>query len=187
MKTWFIMYTGRLSPCRRGGRILPRGRGYFYIFLGRKRIVVDFMPFKGMCVRYVGPRDTPFSWVESHVGRRYERPSMKRRCAAGAPGGGKHLAPMESEYFSQLLALVEHCAVRRYDDDELREPGWFTIKTQGAAWVVQVKDPDSCCSFSAVGATLDKALETAVLLLACDEAPWEPDTFLAQAKARKKK
>lgn len=112
---------------------------------------------------------------------------MKKKVSATVAGDVKHLAPVESNYFSQLLALVEHCAVRKYDDGDLREPGWFTIKTQGAAWVVQVKDPDSCCSFSAVGETLDKALETAVLLLGCEEAPWEPDTFLSASKARRKK
>lgn len=112
---------------------------------------------------------------------------MKRRQALTGPDGAKHLVAMETELFKDLLPLVEHCGVRQYDDGEAREVGWFTIKTQGAAWVVQVKDPDSACSFSVVASTLDKALETAALLLACDEAPWEPDAFLAGAKARKKK
>lgn len=112
---------------------------------------------------------------------------MKKRQAVGAAGGQKHLAPVESNYLSSLLPLVEHCAIRQYDDGDAREPGWFTVKTQGAAWIVQVKDPDGCVSFSAVGETLDKALETAALLLSCDEAPWEPDSFLASAKARRKK
>lgn len=187
MKTWFILYTGRLSPCRRGGRKLPMGRGYFYMLLGRKKIVVDFLPRRGMCVRWLGSRDSVFSWLETAGGRHYERPSMKKKAGALTHSDSKHLAPIESNYFSQLLALVEHAAVRKYDDGDPREPGWFTIKTQGAAWVVQVKDPDSACSFSAVGETLDKALETAVLLLGCDEAPWEPDSFLAASKARKKK
>lgn len=112
---------------------------------------------------------------------------MKKRQAAAAAEGAKHLAPVESNLFNGLLPLVEHCAVRRYDDGDAREPGWFTVKTQGAAWCVQVKDPDGCVSFTAIGETLDKALETAALLLSCDEAPWEPDSFLAASKARKKK
>jgi len=112
---------------------------------------------------------------------------MKKRQSAALTSGVKHLAPVESNLFSGLLPLIEHCAVRQYDDNDPREPGWFTVKTQGAAWIVQVKDPDGCVSFSAVGETLDKALETAALLLSCDEAPWEPDSFLASAKARKKK
>lgn len=112
---------------------------------------------------------------------------MKKRQAKSVMGDANHLAPLESERLRDCLSLVEHCAVRKYDDGDPRETGWITIKTQGAAWIVQVKDPDGCCSFSAVGETLDKALETAALLLSCDEAPWEPDTFLAAAAARKRK
>lgn len=113
---------------------------------------------------------------------------MKKRIAKGAlEGDAKHLAPVETNRFSDLMSLVEHCAIRKYDDGESREPGWFTVKTQGSAWLVQVKDPDGAVSFSAVGQTLDAALETAALLLACDEAPWEPDRFLAQQRAAQKK
>lgn len=112
---------------------------------------------------------------------------MKKRTAKKEMGDASHLAPIESDRFHDLLSLVEHMSVRRYDDGDPREPGWITIKTQGSAWIVQVKDPDACCSFSAVGETLDKALATAALLLSTDEAPWEPDTWLAQSAARKKK
>jgi len=112
---------------------------------------------------------------------------MKRRTAKAELGDAKHLAPLECARLADCLPLIEHCAVRKYDDGTNREPGWITLKTQGAAWIVQVKDPDGCCSFTAVGETLDKALDTAALLLSCDEAPWEPDTWLQQAAARKKK
>ena len=112
---------------------------------------------------------------------------MKKKSAKGGSLDARHLAPVETNLFRDLLPLVEHCCVRKYDDGDPREPGWITMKTQGAAWVVQVKDPDAACSFSAVGETLDKALETAALLLSCDEAPWEPDAFLAAAAARRKK
>jgi len=98
-----------------------------------------------------------------------------------------HTAAMETETFRDLMPLVEHCALVRYDDGDQRVPGWITIKVQGAAWVVQVKDPDAGVSFAAVAETLDKALETAALLLACDEAPWEDDRWLKQQKAAKRK
>jgi len=98
----------------------------------------------------------------------------------------KHLAALESEVFRGLLPLIEHCCVRLYEDGDPREPGYFTVKTSGAAWVVQVKDVDACVSFSAVADSLDKALETAALLLSCEDAPWEHDRFLADAKKRKK-
>lgn len=112
---------------------------------------------------------------------------MKKRVSKAVLGDANHLAPMESNVFTELLPLVEHMAVRKYDDGDPREPGWITIKVQGAAWIVQVKDPDSCTSFNAVGETLDKALSTAALMLACDEAPWEEDRFLKDAKARRSK
>lgn len=187
MKTWFVIWSGRRSPIRRGGRKLPRGKGYFYVLAKRRKFVVDFRTGVGMWVRWVGPRDHSFSFTETDVGHHFERPDMKKKASVAAMGDSKHLAPLESRYFHDLLALVEHCAVRKYDDGDSREPGWVNIKTQGAAWIVQVKDPDSCCSFSAVGETLDKALESAVLLLGCEEAPWEPDAYLSAAKARKKK
>ena len=187
MKTWWIYWTGRRTPVRRGGRKLPQGKGEFYVLAPRKCFVLDFVPYRGMCVRWAGPRDDRLRWTETHMGTHFERPDMKKKSASLTSSDATHLAPVESEFFGKLMQLVEHCAMRKYDDGDAREPGWFTVKTQGAAWVVQVKDPDSACSFSAVGETLDKALETAVLLLGCDEAPWEPDTFLAAAKARKKK
>lgn len=99
----------------------------------------------------------------------------------------KHLAAVETTIFTDRLSLVEHCALLQYEDGSPRQPGWFTVKTQGAAWVVQVKDPDTLSSFSAVAPTLDQALDTASLLLACDDAPWEADRWLADAASRAKK
>lgn len=114
-------------------------------------------------------------------------PSMKKRQARTVEGQVKHLAPMESDMFHDHMALVEHCACLQYDDGTPRQAGWYTVKTQGSAWVLQVKDPDGECSFSAIGETKDKAFFNANLLLSCDEAPWEPDPFLAASNARKKK
>lgn len=97
--------------------------------------------------------------------------------------GPKHLAAMESTVFQRLHSLVAHCAVTRYEDGDPRKPGWFTIKTMGSAWVVQVKDPDACLSLTATGQTLDDALALADLLLGSEEAPWEPDPFLKRVGA----
>lgn len=96
----------------------------------------------------------------------------------------QHLAAMETTRFGDMMSLVEHMALMKYDDGSPRQPGWITIKSHGAAWTVQVKDPDTSCSFAAVADTLDKALETASLLLSCDDAPWERDRFLAEQAAR---
>lgn len=112
---------------------------------------------------------------------------MKKKNVKAGAEAGKHLAPMETNYLGALLPLVEHCALRQYEDGDPREPGYFTVRTSGSAWQIQVKDPDACVSFTTTADTLDKALETAVLLLSCDEAPWEHDRWLEDAKKRKKK
>lgn len=185
-KTWCVrlwrwgLHSAR--PCR----WLPRGGGTFEVRWGLLWFTLQWRTGKGICV----VRRTQMSALKVGVAlaeTHWVYPNMKKRQSAVSTAGVKHLAPLESGVFSQLMPLIEHCAVRQYDDGDPREPGWFTVKTQGAAWIVQVKDPDACVSFSAVGETLDKALETACLLLSCDEAPWEPDGFLSAAKARKKK
>lgn len=172
----------RRKPCR----WLPKGKHEFLLLTGNFVFRVQVWSRRYLFLSH---------WTEARAGvvmsdvtkLLQRRPDMRKRQAASKMIDSNHLAAMESTLFHQHMALVEHCAVRKYDDGDPREPGWITVKTQGAAWVVQVKDPDGCCSFSAVGDTLDKALDTANLLLSCDEAPWEPDAFLAQAAARKKK
>lgn len=105
--------------------------------------------------------------------------------AEGSPA--KHLAAVESDVLSRLPNLVSHCCVIKYDDGESRRPGWWTVKTMGSAWVVEVKDPDSCCRIQATGNTLDDAMALADLLLGAEQAPWEPDPWLASSQARGKK
>lgn len=185
-KTWVVWWSGRTAPIRRGGRLLPGGKGAFWVRKGNLKILLDFLPHRGIALRWLGHGWTG-DFPPLNVGRHFERPTMKKKTGKVSEGDGKHLAPVETELFKDLLPLVEHCCCRRYDDGDPREPGWLTIKTQGAAWCVQVKDPDSCMSFTAVGKTLDNALETAALLLGCDEAPWEPDSWLSSSAARKKK
>lgn len=170
------------KPCR----WLPRKKVYWFVSFRNLEFHLCSIPRHGIHVFGVTDRAevTPSLYrplIE------FGRPSVAIRKRSETPKAGKHLAAMETELFRTLLPLSEHCSHREYEDGSPREPGWFTIKTNGAAWCIQVKDPDTACSFTAVGDTIDKALETAALLLACDEAPWEPDTWLAQAKAKKKK
>jgi len=186
MKTWVICANGLHLHRGRPRRTLPMGRSEFFVHLGPWRFRLRASFRRGICLM-ARTRRTDILFTEPGV-ITWEWPSMKKRIAKGAgDGDAKHLAPVETTRFADLMSLVEHCAFRRYDDGDPREPGWVTIKTQGAAWCVQVKDPDAAVSFTAVGQTLDQALETAGLLLACDEAPWEPDQFLAASRARKKK
>lgn len=97
-----------------------------------------------------------------------------------------HLAPVESELLGKLSQIIAHCAVVKYDDGDARKPGWITLKTMGSAWVLEAKDPDSCCRMTASADTLDNALTMLDLLLGSEEAPWEPDPWLRQQLNRKK-
>lgn len=97
-----------------------------------------------------------------------------------------HLAAVESDLFTRLLPLVSHCADTRYDDGSARTVGWWTVKTMGSAWVVEVKDPDTCSRLVIVQQSIDDALTLASVLLESDEAPWEPDPWLKAAAAKKK-
>lgn len=116
--------------------------------------------------------------------RAVKRVSLKRGTAADVP---VHVAAVESNVFAKLGALVAHCCVTRYDDGEPRQPGWFTIKTYGSSWVVQVKDPDAAASLSCTAASLDDALALADLMLSSPDAPWEPDRFLKAKDGSRKK
>lgn len=180
---WRPRGAGRKRPCR----WLPRRGEAFAVQAVDFIVGVWYQPFRGIYPvafsRGVGGLREPlvkWSQPEWNLKRRSPNPTVSK-------DGPVHLAPVESVVFGKLMNLVAHCAETRYDDGEPRKPGWFTIKTMGAAWVVQVKDPDSCCQMMTTAATLDDALALADVLLGSDEAPWEPDPFLKRAEGQKKK
>jgi len=112
---------------------------------------------------------------------------MKRRKKPdGVVPDVEHLAFMESDVFAKLHALVAHCACIKYEDGTARKPGWWTLKTMGSAWVVEVKDPDTCSVLRVVQQTVDDALVLACKLLDSDDAPWEPDQWLRQQASKGK-
>lgn len=112
---------------------------------------------------------------------------MKKRPPAGAPTQVRALASLDAQGIPDLSPVVEHCALLQYDEGEPRKGGKFFVECKGAAWTVTVKDPDTCTQFVAVGTTMLKALETAALLLSCDDAPWEPDVWALERAPKKKK
>lgn len=183
-KWWFVQVNDWSLHRVRPRRTMPSGTQFFRCAMG------DYVYH--LCSEwYVGIHLIGISFrgaLRDRRGDQYimaRRPIVKKKAASAAAGdGARHVAAMETEILKQLLPLVEHCALVRYDDGDQRVPGWITIKTLGAAWVVQVKDPDSANSFQFVSDTLDKALEGAALLLACDDAPWQPDAFLKKQKGK---
>lgn len=112
-----------------------------------------------------------------------------KKIKVGANGSGSshnHLAPVESDLLAKLPNLVAHCCLTKYEDGDPRKPGWFTVKTLGAAWIVECKDPDACARLTATADTLDNALVLADMLLGAEEAPWENDPFLKRMGAKSK-
>lgn len=168
---------------RRPWQWLPKRPSFFFVRVKLARFLLTWKPFAGMAVtarwdKYRDVRDTPPASCEM------EFPAMAIRRRETKAKDIKHLAPVESRIMDGLLSLVEHMCLLQYEDGTPRLPGWITLKSQGAAWCCQIKDPDSCSSFAAVGSTLDQALETAALLLSCDDAPWEADKWLLEAQRR---
>jgi hypothetical protein len=132
------------------------------------------------------PIGTHAVWYE-HQEYMLELLSMKKKKPAAVDAATQHIAPLESRIMGGHQALLNHCAITRYDDGDARQPGWYTVKTMGSAWVVEVKDPDTAMRLVVIQATYDDALTLAALLLDAEEAPWEPDPWLMKAKSQKKK
>ena len=97
-----------------------------------------------------------------------------------------HLAAVETNLFGKLVPLVLHCCETRYEDGTARTPGWWTLKTMGSAWVIEVKDPDTCSRLVVIQQSVDDCLNLASVLLESEEAPWEPDPWMRAQSARKK-
>ncbi len=174
------LHIGR--PCR----WMRKGTHHYFVTCRGRWFRLTAKTWKGICVTgsYERERHPLLGHLPDLV---MEYPSMGIKKRDSKAKDLKHLAAVESRIFEGLLSLVEHMCLLQYEDGTCRVPGWITIKAPGAAWAVQVKDPDTSSSFTAVGPTLDGALETAALLLSCDDAPWEADKWLADAAARAKK
>lgn len=186
MFRFWISYQGYPRRRKRVRRFIGRRATAFAVIHVDLTIGVWYQPFRGYyplaTYQGRGGLNAPFvqwSAPEWTVKRRSPNPTASKE-------GPMHLAPVETQVFSKLMNIVAHCCETRYDDGEPRRPGWFTIKTLGAAWCVAVKDPDSCCQMTTTAATLDDALALADVLLGSDEAPWEPDPFLKRSETKKK-
>jgi len=183
-KHWFVQVDSWSLHRVRPRRFMPHGTCHFRVGLNDVVYHLTSEWWVGIWLTAISFRGPDFRAREGLV-IPVGRPVVKKKTAATPAGdGARHIAAVETEILKGLMPLVEHCALVRYDDGDPRSPGWLTIKTIGAAWCVQVKDPDSCNSFQFVSDTLDHALEGAALLLACDDAPWQPDAWLKKSKGK---
>lgn len=183
----------RREPLLRSGRAvkrysrkkLPHCPYLFPVQRGPVVWQVVWMPYYG-CTIWKALRGSSVTYRHPQAEWFGDLKKMKKKKPAETQTDAKHLAAMESALFSKLHPLVAHCAVTRYEDGDARLPGWWTVKTMGSAWVVEVKDADTCMRLVVVQQTLDDALTLASVLLESEEAPWEPDQWLTAAKAKKK-
>lgn len=155
------------------------------LIAGNCQLVLTSQPFKPMAL--VGCR--VWSGGPAQDGGRYGewRTWMKKRVVrTDGTSGPVHLAPMESNYLTQIQPIVAHCATCRYSDGSPRRPGWITVSTAGSSWVVTAKEPDAAAQLRVTAPTLDEALEMLACLLDSEDAPWEPDRFLASEGKKKK-
>lgn len=158
--------------------------GYTYMFkVGQWSLTCVWLPWFGTTHVATAKRGV-YTWKRSDFEWYGDLKKMKKKKSAATVSDARHLAAVESVMFSGHQSLVSHCCVTKYDDGDVRQPGWWTVKTMGSAWVVEVKDPDTAARLVVVQQTLDEALTLAALLLESEEAPWEPDQWLAQQKAR---
>lgn len=188
MGKWRVLVVRRLALWR--GRKCPRppGRGRYYLRVRLLNLEFELTSLQGKGISCTACANLLTGGSISHGPCiRWSYPSMKKKSSTGSSGDQSHLAALESEYLHEHLPVLEHCARTKYDDGDPRLTGWITIKTIGAAWVIQVKDPDSGLSFTVTDASFDKALDTVTLLLSAEEAPWAPDPFLKSQQASKKK
>jgi hypothetical protein len=112
---------------------------------------------------------------------------MKRRTVGVAgpnASGALQLAALETKVLSGFPTVISHLTTVRYEDGEPRQPGIILLASQGAAYVLTAKDPDSCAQLRCVGQNFDDALALLELLLGAEDAPWEIDRW-AMDRARK--
>lgn len=172
-KEWFLMYRSTRWIGERPCRWMPMGRCRFSLLTASRRFVMDALPFRGVFVTEVRSKTWGLFPATDDLQERRVRPSMKK-VKLSERSTVKHLAPLESEYLRDSMAVVEALAMLQYEDGSARQTGYLGVWTQGSTWVVRLTDKDADAQLTAEGRTLDEALDTLTLLLGAESAPWEP-------------
>lgn len=110
---------------------------------------------------------------------------MKRKRQTAEQVGGVASASLATKLLQELSPILQHLAVRQYDDGAIRTPGTLLVKTVGSMWQITAKDPDSRQQLLVLAATLDDALLMLSMLLEADDAPWEPDPWAKEVAPKK--
>jgi len=159
----------------------PHGISALVVLTRTARVSMSLKPFRGWCVMDIVSRRPPGGGRPDPLLERRERPSVKK-VKLSERGAVKHLAPLETEYFSDHMPIVEALGMLQYDDGSPRQAGYLGIWTQGATWFCRMTDKDSSATLTAEGRTLDEALDTLAVLLSSENAPWTPGVKKAPRK-----
>lgn len=179
--------TNRFDHLKRLGRWGSSGSYRFRLRSGLLTLHFRHVPRRGLVLEHFY---TPASEEDAAPGTRLGVRVMKKVMlgATGKPGAGpRHAANPETKVLSRFQNIVLHCCMCAYDDGSPRTPGWVTLKQLGGMWMLQMKDPDASAQLCVSAVLLDDLFVAAQLLLGAEDAPWQPDPFLAAAKSQKRK
>jgi len=113
--------------------------------------------------------------------------NMKRRRSEVTQDSGVAVASLDLKKLVEFLPIVQHLAVRRYDDGEPRTPGVITLRTIGSLWQAMCKDPDTRQEMPVVAQTFEDLLYLTAATLDAPDAVWQPDPWAEKMFAQKKK
>lgn len=183
-----VLLTWTRSPRlrRRGDRLLPRREAWYRVVMGSKWFLVHWKPYSGLWCVSVAPVGVIVG-PEVHSYPRPERTTMKRRAAPAATEEIKLPVSRESVFLADLPLLFAHCNETSYEDLTPRVPGYFWVMNRETAMEVIVFDPDSGSRLPCRAPDLDSAFLLAERLLGTPDAPWQPDGFLGDQLAKRRK
>lgn len=152
-----------------------------YVYLsGDRYVVVYWIPWKGLLPGECGSLSgrSPVRVWDS--GRMIEM-ALKRRDVTTPTS--RPALPAESAALKRFPTLCEWLTATTYDDGSVRVPGYLWFSNRGIAFEVTLFDPDACVKMPCLGRTIDEALACAETHLRAEDAPWQPDPYLADRKA----
>ena len=179
-KHWTVFYRGNRWFRRKPSTWQPLGKGVFFLLTGNGTYAMRYAPYRGksLAAWYRPGHQAGVAFRDAD--RVWEVLSVKKVKVADR-ATVKHLAPLESDMFSEHLAVLEVLAMLQYADGTPREPGYLGMWTQGATWFVRVQDKTGDAQMTAEGRTAEEAWDTLSVLLGSENPPWEP------MKGKKKK
>lgn len=189
--------SSRDSPVSFGGRRAERGRrprvryrhrpGSLCYCLPGLRWRLSWSPWDGYwvesSVRIAEGKVTEISYFDR---RSYtvRKPDPHKTRNGEAP---IHLAAVETEVLRSFPQVIAHLTHIRWDDGTPRQVGTVTFRTRGAVWTAEARDFDSCARLVVSAGSYDDALVLLDQLLGSEDAPWEPDIYLAERRGQQKK